>query len=101
MRDVRDYLSPRPDGRGERNRPESRPPPLRGLRPFSEPPPEGPRPRARGDPLARSTVTLKWENDKQGEKRLNHLTCRSNHVDCRDRDHDLAHDRPFHDGLSL
>lgn len=52
------YLSPPlPEGLGERNR--SRPPPLRGLRPLSEPPPRPPsRPLARGDPLARSTVTL-------------------------------------------
>ena len=52
------YLSPPlfPD-REERkpDRPWSRP--LRGLRPLSEPP-DDPRPRARGDPLARSTVTL-------------------------------------------
>lgn len=52
------YLSPPPfPDREERklDLPWSRP--FRGLRPLSEPP-DDPRPRARGDPLARSTVTL-------------------------------------------
>lgn len=67
------YLSPPPfppDRELEEFRKPDRPwsRPLRGLRPLSDPP-DDPRPRARGDPLARSTVTLykTTTKDKQGK----------------------------------